>query len=89
MSNTQTGAGESVRLQVVVDPFTGRISGDSDRLQQVFLNPQQRHQVHSQGRKSRCCFDRVNSHVEVRVIDTGEGISPDFLPHVFERFQQG
>jgi signal transduction histidine kinase len=29
-----------------------------------------------------------NDHMEVRVVDSGQGISPVFLPHVFERFRQ-
>jgi CheY-like chemotaxis protein len=33
-------------------------------------------------------LQRINSHVEIVVTDTGVGIKPDFLPHVFERFRQ-
>jgi CheY-like chemotaxis protein len=33
-------------------------------------------------------LERVNSHLEISVTDTGQGIDPDFLPHVFDRFRQ-
>ncbi|XHX75681.1 MAG: ATP-binding protein (plasmid) [Stenomitos frigidus ULC029] len=34
------------------------------------------------------CLKRINSHVEIVVIDTGQGISAEFLPYVFDRFRQ-
>jgi len=40
------------------------------------------------GGRVQVLLERVNSHLEVSVIDTGEGIKPEFLPHVFDRFKQ-
>ncbi len=78
-----------VRLQVIVDPNVGPVSGDPDRLQQVVWNLLT-NAVKFTGRGGRVQvrLERVNSHVEVVVSDTGEGIAASFLPYVFERFRQ-
>ncbi len=81
--------GKGVRLQVVLDPLAGPISGDPNRLQQVFWNlVANAVKFTPRGGRTQVVLERVNSHLEVSVIDTGEGISPDFLPFVFDRFRQ-
>ncbi len=80
---------KGVRVQKVMDTGLLSIPGDPVRLQQVVWNllsnaikftPRDgRVQVRS---------ERVNSHLEIVVSDTGQGISQDFLPHVFDRFRQ-
>ena len=80
---------KQVRIQIIADPRIGPVSGDPDRLQQVVWNLVS-NAVKFTPRQGRVQvrLERVNSHVEVVVSDSGVGISADFLPHVFERFRQ-
>ena len=81
---------KGIQLQAVVDPRAGPISGDADRLRQVFWNLLNNAiKFTPKGGQARVLLERVKSHIEVSVIDTGEGIAPEFLPYVFDRFQQG
>jgi CheY-like chemotaxis protein len=73
----------------VLDPLAGPVSGDPARLQQVFWNLLTNAiKFTPRGGRVQVVLERVNSHLEVSVIDTGEGIRPEFLPHVFDRFRQ-
>ncbi|MEO6196203.1 MAG: ATP-binding protein [Thermoanaerobaculia bacterium] len=80
---------KEIRIQMVLDFGAGVVLGDPVRMQQVIWNllsnaikftPKQgRVQVQLQ---------RINSHLEITVSDTGPGIEEDFLPYVFDRFRQ-
>jgi signal transduction histidine kinase/CheY-like chemotaxis protein len=80
---------KGVKLDAVLDPSAGFISGDPDRLQQVVWNLLSNAvKFTPRGGRVQARLERVNSHVEVTISDTGSGISPDFLPFVFDRFSQ-
>ena len=65
------------------------VSGDPNRLQQVFWNLLTNAvKFTPRGGRVQVLLEPVDSHLEVSVIDTGEGINSQFLPHVFDRFRQ-
>jgi signal transduction histidine kinase/CheY-like chemotaxis protein len=80
---------KDIRLQAVLDPLAGPVRGDPNRLQQCFWNLLSNAiKFTPKGGKVQVSLARVDSHVEVCVVDNGQGIKPEFLPHVFERFRQ-
>ena len=80
---------KQIRLQRVLDPQAGPIAGDADRLRQVVWNLLSNAvKFTPRGGRVEVRLERVSSHVEIVVADSGIGISPEFLPHVFDRFRQ-
>ncbi|HKB71509.1 MAG TPA: response regulator, partial [Thermoanaerobaculia bacterium] len=83
---------KSLDVQVVVDPAAAGksdVAGDADRLQQVVWNLLSNAIKFTPPEGSvEIRVERTPAHVRVRVSDTGKGISPDFLAHVFDRFRQ-
>jgi len=82
-------AAKGIKLQKVIDPIAGAVTGDPNRLQQVVWNLLTNAiKFTPKGGNVQVVVERSNSHVELSVSDTGKGIPADFLPHVFERFSQ-
>ena len=84
-----TTAAKAVRLQVLLDADVGPVFGDRERLQQVVWNLLSNAVKFTPGGGFiKVALQAVNSYAELTVTDSGEGIKPDFLPHVFDRFRQ-
>ncbi|XXT14994.1 PAS domain-containing protein [Sorangium sp. So ce429] len=82
-------AAKGIRLERISSPAVGVTRGDPNRLQQVVWNLLSNAiKFTPEGGSVQVKVARADNHVEITVSDTGEGIDPEFLPYVFERFRQ-
>jgi signal transduction histidine kinase len=82
-------AAKNIHFDAEYDPQTPPILADPDRLQQIVWNllSNATKFTPEQGAVT-LRLSHTDTHVEITVADTGSGIDPEFLPHVFERFRQ-
>jgi signal transduction histidine kinase/DNA-binding response OmpR family regulator len=80
---------KDIELDLEIAYATGLVLGDPGRLQQVAWNLLSNAiKFTNAGGRVGVSLSRANSHVEIVISDTGQGIGADFLPHVFDRFRQ-
>jgi PAS domain S-box-containing protein len=80
---------KQIRISTALDTGVDPVLGDANRLQQVFWNLLSNAIKFSPtGSQVDVTLARFNAHVEVAVSDHGQGIKPEFLPNVFDRFRQ-
>ncbi|MDC0672254.1 sensor histidine kinase [Nannocystis radixulma] len=78
-----------VRLEVSIERLAGPVRGDPERLQQVLWNlVTNAIKFTPSGGTVTVRLGRTDHCVRIEVADTGRGIHPEFLPHVFDRFRQ-
>ena len=85
----QAAESKQIALRTVLDSGMGPVIGDTTRLQQVVWNlVSNAVKFTPKGGAVDVVLRRTDSHAELCVHDTGMGVSPEFLPHMFDRFRQ-
>jgi PAS domain S-box-containing protein len=82
-------AAKGISIDTLLDRHVGQITGDPDRLQQVVWNLLSNAvKFTNEGGRVEVRLERVDPYIQITVSDMGRGIKPEFLPYVFDRYQQ-
>ncbi|MBD2125932.1 PAS domain S-box protein [Microcoleus sp. FACHB-1] len=78
-----------IQIQTTFNPISGTVAGDTNRLQQVVWNlVSNAVKFTPSGGRIEVQLEQVGTYAQIQVKDTGKGISPEFLPYVFDYFRQ-
>ena len=80
---------KAIQFEVTLDKSASQVSGDASRLQQVVWNLfTNAVKFTPEGGRVNVTLSRADDYAEVNVSDNGQGINPQFLPYIFDRFRQ-
>jgi signal transduction histidine kinase len=84
-----TAETKNININIVLNETPVPVNGDPDRLQQIMWNLLSNAiKFTPPGGSVEVRIECIDSKVRISVADTGQGIEPDFLPYVFDRFRQ-
>ena len=80
---------KNLRMQIVLEPWVGPFNGDTERLKQIVWNLLSNAiKFTPAGGLIEVRLERLENKALLIVSDTGQGIDPEFLPNIFDRFRQ-
>jgi PAS domain S-box-containing protein len=80
---------KEIQIQTIIEPNIGVVAGDIDRLQQIIWNLLSNAiKFTPHGGRVELRLEPVGSLAQITITDTGKGISPEFLPYIFDYFRQ-